>query len=103
VTVTVGGPLTSLKVELRVVAGDGVSSSGQFTTVNGSQITSSTGTENGCLVFRWILRPGQTLRPGTYTFAAQFNHAAGNRDTSGDGYQVTGDGPGGQVTAGGGF
>lgn len=103
ITVSVSRPLTSLTVELRVVDTGGVASTGQWSTANGQDLTTSSGTEGGDLVYRWVLDTGRTLQPGTYTFAGQFSHDPGNRDASGDHYAVTGDGPGGPVAAGGGF
>ncbi|WP_225848500.1 hypothetical protein [Streptomyces sp. HPF1205] len=103
ITVTVSSPLTSLTVELRVAAGGGVASTGQWSTMSAQDLTASTSTEGGYLVYRWVLDAGRTVQPGTYTFAGQFQHDPGNRDASGDHYGVTADGPGGPVAAGGGF
>ena len=41
------------------------------------------------LVYRFTLHPGATLAPGSYTFAAQYNHAAGTRSMAGDSYDAT--------------
>ncbi len=58
---------------------------------------------DGCLVYRWTLDPGQTLKADTYTFAGQFNHTAGKHQSGGDTYTVTGTGKEGPVTLDGGF
>ncbi|MBM9505642.1 hypothetical protein [Actinacidiphila acididurans] len=96
VTVTVTEPLTRLTVELRVALTPGVSSAGQFCSGSAqSQTTAAQATENGYLVYRWALNPGQTLQPGTYTFAGQYHHAGGRRSTARDDYAVAGTGPNG--------
>lgn len=102
ITLTTSRPLTSLTVELRVVMTQGVGSTGQFDSFPG-QSAATTTVEGGDLVYRWTLDPGQTLAAGTYTFAGQFNHAQGARDTRGDRYTVTANGPGGSVSTDGGF
>jgi len=101
IALTIGRPLTSLTVELRVVrtakvAGTGSSSS------DAAQTSVTMAEEGGFLVYRWTLDPGQTLRPGTYTFTGLFAHAAG-RDTRSDAYTVMGSGAGGPVGATGRF
>jgi hypothetical protein len=97
VRITVSRELTELTVELRIARTAGVSSTGSFDSASGQ--TTATITEEGAdLVYRWQLNPGQTLAPGTYTFAGQFNHAQGARDTSGDRYSAAANGPGGPAT-----
>jgi hypothetical protein len=99
---TVGRPLTSLHVELRIAMTTGVSSTGSFDSVPG-QTSATVTVEGDYLVYRWDLTAGQTLAPGTYTFAGQFNHAQGDRDTSGDRYTAVANGPGGAAALGGGY
>ena len=102
VTLTTGRPLTSLSVELRVARTSGVAGSGSFSTAPG-QTLGSVSVEGDQLVYRWLLAPDATLGPGSYTFAGQFDHDPGDRDTSGDRYAVAADGPGGPATFQGGF
>ncbi|MBY8880322.1 hypothetical protein [Actinacidiphila acidipaludis] len=102
VRLTVGRPLTSLHIELRIARTTGVSSTGSFDSVSG-QTAASVAVEGDYLVYRWDLDAGQTLAAGTYTFAGQFNHAGGDRDTSGDRYTAVANGPGGAVTLGGSY
>uniref|UniRef100_UPI000AA0ED31 hypothetical protein n=1 Tax=Actinacidiphila rubida TaxID=310780 RepID=UPI000AA0ED31 len=102
VRLTADRPLTSLSVELRIAVTPGVSSTGSFDTVPG-QTTASVAVEGGYLVYRWQLNPGQTLAAGTYTFAGQFNHAQGDRDTGGDRYTAAAGGPGGSASLSGGY
>lgn len=98
VTVTTSRPLTSFTVELRVARTAGVTGTGQYTTAPGN-ITAGHLVEGDYLVFRWVYEAGQTLAPGTYTFAGQFQHDPGERDASGDSFTITADGPGGTAAA----
>jgi len=101
ITLTIGRPLTSLTVELRVLMTPEVAGTSAFSS-DSAQTGVTVGDEGGFLVYRWTLDAGQVLQPGTYTFSGQFSHAAG-RDTSGDSYSVIGDGETGPVSSGGGF
>jgi hypothetical protein len=101
-TLTTTRPLTSLTVELRVARTGGVSSTGSYSSVSGQTMPTVT-TESDFVVYRWVLNAGQTLAPGTYTFAGQFNHDGGPRSTSGDHFLVTGGGPDGTGRSEGGF
>lgn len=102
VQLTVTKELTELTVELRIARTAGVSSTGSFDSASG-QTSASVTVEGADLVYRWQLNPGQALAPGTYTFAGQFNHAQGDRDTSGDRYSAVANGPGGPATLDGGY
>lgn len=94
--------LTSLTVELRVSGGSGqVSNNSSYTSATG--ITTTISTSGGDLVYRWTLNPDQTLQPGTYTFAGQFDHASRDRTTTADRYTVTADGAGGAASSSGAF
>jgi hypothetical protein len=101
-TLTTERALTSLTVELRVARTAGVESTGSYSSVPGQTAPSVT-VEGDDLVYRWTLNEGQTLSRGTYTFAGQFNHGPGDRDTGGDHFAATGNGPGGPAVAEGGF
>ncbi|WP_062211038.1 hypothetical protein [Streptomyces sp. NBRC 109706] len=103
VTVETSHPLTSLTVELRVVAEEGMRPTGGWRTLPGEDFTLSAANEGGDLVFRWELRPGAEVPPGRHVFAGQYDHDEGPRDPALDRYRVTGEGPAGPVTARGGF
>ena len=96
VKITNSQPLTSLSVTLRIARTSGVSNNSSFTSATG--VSTTVTVETDYLVYRWTLNAGQSLPPGTYTFAGQFNHADGARDTSGDSYTVTASGAGGPAT-----
>ncbi|MFC4030480.1 hypothetical protein ACFO3J_03230 [Streptomyces polygonati] len=102
VSVTTHQELTALTVELRVARTGGVASTGSFSSIPGKTLASIE-VEGDHLVYRWTLGPDQTLEANTYTFAGQFNHAVGGRDTSGDGYTVAAVGKDGPVALSGGF
>ncbi|WP_328462675.1 hypothetical protein [Streptomyces sp. NBC_00448] len=94
--------LTSLTVELRVSGrSGGVSDNSSYTSATG--ITTTVSTSGGDLVYRWTLNPDQTLPPGTYTFAGQFNHASRDRATTADRYTVTAGGAAGPASSSGAF
>ncbi|MCD0442026.1 hypothetical protein LO763_00085 [Glycomyces sp. A-F 0318] len=77
--------LTELSVELRVAIGEGLQSTGAWTTdsrLSDAQVAE----EDGYLVYRWTLRDGEVLPAGEYTFAGQFNHGSGPRSADDDDY-----------------
>jgi hypothetical protein len=79
--------LTELSVELRVAIGDGLQSTGSWTTdsrLSDAQVAE----EDGFLVYRWTLRDGEVLPAGEYTFAGQFNHGSGPRSAADDDYTL---------------
>ncbi|WP_405580095.1 hypothetical protein [Streptomyces sp. NBC_01190] len=102
VRLTVHQELTVVTVELWLARAGGVAGTGSFCSAPG-RITASVQEEGDFLVYRWTLDPGLTLAAGTYTFAGQFDHAPGQRDTSGDAYAVAAVGRDGPLVLGGGF
>jgi hypothetical protein len=97
-------PVSALTVEVRVARTGGVVSTGHWRTRPAEDFTVVVTGEPDALVYRWTLRPGRTLPPGPHTFAAQYNHAEGDRDASADTYTVVLTGPdGGRSTLTGGF
>lgn len=103
VELTTAQALTSLIVELRIAVHHGEQSTGSWSSAPGG-IPAQVTVEGQDLVYRWTLGAGQTLAPGTYTFAGQYNHAQGQDGTDGDSYTVTaGYGSGATAAVGGGF
>jgi hypothetical protein len=86
VTVTTTEAVSALVVEVRVARTEGVAKTGHWSSIPEAQVTETVDTSVGDLLYRFTLNAGTTLAPGTYTFAAQFNHAAGARSTAGDTY-----------------
>ncbi|MFI8418842.1 hypothetical protein [Streptomyces sp. NPDC085479] len=102
--VTTGAEVTGVTVEVRVALNGGVVSTGHWQTRSADDFTVSVAEESGALVYRWTLKRGRTVPAGPHTFAAQYNHAEGVRDASGDTYTVVLSGrDGGRTTLRGGF
>ncbi|WP_413100525.1 hypothetical protein [Streptomyces sp. Inha503] len=103
ITLTIGRPLTSLTVELRVADTGGVRSTGSWSSLPTGDVTTATHVEDGVLVYRWTLRKGATVPTGRYVFAGQYNHAEGDRDTGRDAYAASGNGASGAFAVRGDF
>ncbi|MGW4072691.1 hypothetical protein ACWELB_04125 [Streptomyces asiaticus] len=103
ITLTIGRPLTSLTVELRVADTGDVRSTGAWTSLPTGDVTTATHVEDGALVYRWTLRKGATVAPGRYVLAGQYNHAEGDRDTGRDAYAASGNGASGAFAVRGDF
>ncbi|WP_299536527.1 hypothetical protein [uncultured Streptomyces sp.] len=88
--VEAAGPLSTLTVELRIAETGGVNSTGAWTSQPNDAFVASESREDGFLVFRWTLKPGRTVPAGTHTFAGQYNHAEGARDSGADTFTVRG-------------
>ena len=82
--------ITTLDVTIRIARTAGVADTGSWSSVPDEMVVRTVTTGKERLVYRFTLRPGYTLAPGAYVFAAQFNHATGGRRSAGDRYAVTG-------------
>ncbi|OKK03685.1 hypothetical protein AMK26_19810 [Streptomyces sp. CB03234] len=90
VTLTAPRPLTALTVDVRVARTDRVASTGHWRTLPAHDFTVSVREDkDGALHYTWTLKPGRTAPAGRHVFAAQYNHAEGGRDATGDRYTVT--------------
>lgn len=87
VTVKLTKPVVALAVTVTVAATPGAAEAGKWTTVPNSDLVVTVDRAAQGLTYTYRLRDGVTLRPGTWTFAAQFTHRAG-RGTSADTYVV---------------
>jgi hypothetical protein len=76
-------PLAALTVELRIAEGEGVTSTGSWTTSDFFTAAAVT-EEDGFLVYRWTLQEGKVLPAGEYMLAGQFNHDAGTARSADD-------------------
>ncbi|WP_055585381.1 hypothetical protein [Peterkaempfera griseoplana] len=104
VTTTV--PLRTLQVEVRIARTDGAVRSGDWTELAPADLAETPEDSDSEIVYRFTLRQGVVLQPGTYLFASQFHHDAGDRDVSQDRYSVTAsgqDGSAGSATVNGRF
>ena len=87
VTITNTKKLESLRVTITIAAPAGTAAAGKFTTVPNSDLTMTVTQAANSLTYSYVLHDGATLAPGTYVFAAQFNHRAG-RTSDQDAYAV---------------
>lgn len=104
VTVSEARPLAQLRVTVRVARDQGVRSTGSWSSLPGDAFQVTVGDDQGALVYTWVLRPGRSVPPGAYVFAAQYARTPGGHDAHRDTYTVTGaDGTGRPLTAHGRF
>ncbi|MFD9291447.1 hypothetical protein ACFWBV_24825 [Streptomyces sp. NPDC060030] len=103
VTVKTTAPLSTLTVELRIALNGGVNTTGSWRSLPEGEFASSAREEDGFLVYRWSLKPGRSVPAGTHTFAGQYNHTEGDRDTGRDDYTARARAAGEQVAVGGDF
>ncbi|MGP3751664.1 hypothetical protein [Streptomyces sp. IBSNAI001] len=90
VTVKTTQPLSTLTVELRIALNGGVNTTGSWRSLPEKDFVASAREEGGFLVYRWALKPGRSVPVGTHSFAGQYNHAEGTRDTGRDDYTARG-------------
>lgn len=88
VKLTNNAALTALTVTVVIHRTTGISFNGEYNTV-GSQITQSNNSTSSTITYTFKVDPGQTLNPGTYTFAAQTNGTGTMHPTSGDTFTVS--------------
>lgn len=86
--------MTALTLKVRITLTAGVTSTGSWSDAPGGDITITVTKQQGALLYEFALKPGATLPPGTYTFAAQYSHSGGGRNAQRDTYQATGTGHG---------
>ena len=82
------GVLTSMTVTIVVQRTTGISFSGQYNTVGG-QITQVNSSTTSTVTYTFTLNAGQSLNPGSYTFAAQTSGTGTAHPTAGDTWTVT--------------
>jgi hypothetical protein len=94
--------ITALDVTVEVALTPGVVETGRWTNVPTNMMSLTSDRSNKTLVYHFTLQQGFTLAPGEYTFAVQFNHAAGKRSAGDDSYvaRVTGEGKDAKVSGG---
>jgi len=80
--------LTALSITIVVQRTTGISFGGQFNTVGG-QILQSTSSTTAAVTYQFNLAAGQTLGVGNWTFAAQTSGSGTVHPTAGDTYTVT--------------
>jgi hypothetical protein len=95
--------IKDLDLSVTVALTPGVVETGRWTTVPTNMIEMTSTRTDQTLVYRFVLREGFTLAPGSYTFAVQFNHAAGKRSVAADSYVAEADTGGADAMVRGGF
>jgi hypothetical protein len=80
--------ITALDVTIRIAATGKPTDPGRWTSIPTEIVDMSVKPTGGGWSYRFILKKNQTLAPGRYTFAAQYNHAPGSRDLSHDTYSA---------------
>lgn len=81
---TVDEPVTELTVVLRVAMRDDVYATGSWVTAEHYFDEAEVVEDEDYLVFAWTLIEGETLEPGQYTLAGQYNHGDGPRSEEWD-------------------
>jgi hypothetical protein len=100
---TNGGPLTALTIAITVQRTAGVSFSGEYNTVGG-QILQSSSSTSSAITYTFTLASGQTLGAGSgRLFAAQSSGNGTAHPTSGDTFSVTATAGGATTTLSGHF
>ncbi|WEH18961.1 hypothetical protein [Streptomyces sp. VNUA24] len=88
-TLRTSAQLTELTVQLRIARTGGVSSAGAWRSLPEQDFDLTVATDDGFLVYTWVLKDGRTVPKGEFVFAAQYNHERGGRDAGGDRYAMT--------------
>ncbi|WP_084955611.1 hypothetical protein [Thermoactinospora rubra] len=85
---TFAEPVRELKVTVRVARTPGVTPAGQWVALPAEDFETGVEEQRGTLVYRWVLKPGRTVWPGSHTFAVQYNRRPGDPGGRDDSYVV---------------
>ncbi|MGK5557256.1 hypothetical protein ACSNOI_37165 [Actinomadura kijaniata] len=88
-TVITTRPTRGLRVSVTVSGGSTVRSTGWWTTIAPTAVTTTVNRTNSGLIYDIALKPGQTLPAGTHRFGIQFNRPATGHDFTKDTYRVS--------------
>jgi hypothetical protein len=88
VTVTSSKPIDTMTLTVTVAATPGLTDAGKWTTAPNADFSITVGHGAKSLRYAYALRHGRKLAPGTYVFAAQFQHRDG-RSVTADSYTLT--------------
>lgn len=102
VTVVTSQTVTALDVTVRIADSPDLASTGAWSSVLAEFLVTAIERRGAALVYRFTLKPGVTISPGSYVFAVQYNHASG-RDRSRDTYHVVATADDARAEMGGGF
>ncbi|MGW1672712.1 hypothetical protein [Streptomyces sp. NPDC002324] len=95
--------LTELTVQLRIARTGGVTSAGAWRSLPEQDFDLTVATDDGFLVYTWVLKDGRTVPEGEFVFAGQYNHERGGRDAGGDRYAMAAKAGGDDLAVAGGF
>ncbi|MDT0569355.1 hypothetical protein RM704_18065 [Streptomyces sp. DSM 3412] len=95
--------LTELTVRLTIAQTGGVSSAGAWRSLPEQDFDLTVASDDGFLVYTWVLKDGRTVPKGEFVFAGQYNHERGGRDAGDDRYTMTARAGGEDLTVGGDF
>jgi hypothetical protein len=95
--------LSELTVQLRIARTGGVTSSGAWRSLPEQDFDLTVDTDDGFLVYTWVLKDGRTVPKGEFVFAGQYNHERGGRSAGGDRYAMTAKAGGDDLAVAGGF
>ncbi len=87
VNITLADPITALQLVVRVAPSAGLASAGFWSNHDITKFDVSVNSDANGLVYRFTLKPGNSIDAGAFTIAAQFTHS-GQRDASGDTFAV---------------
>jgi hypothetical protein len=87
VTVTNTKALAALRVTITVDLTPGAADAGRYTNVPNADVTMTVTRGASALTYAYVLKQGTNLAPGSYIFAAQFQHRSG-RMMDNDSYTV---------------
>lgn len=88
VYITLAAPVTALQVIIRATPDSSYFQEKDYSTHDLSPFDVTVKSDASGLVYTFSLKPGNTVQPGTYTFAAQYAHSSPH-DTSGDTYSLS--------------
>jgi len=86
VTLIAGADLTELDLTIRVVRTGGRTPAGTAHDAPAADVTASVQQPAGAYLYRFTLRPGATLRAGTYRFTARYAGGSAGRDDTYEAY-----------------
>ncbi|GAA2478708.1 hypothetical protein [Winogradskya humida] len=89
VVLTTTRTITELDVTITVAKTDKVEHTGRWTSIPENMMTITVTQQADKDTYRFVLLPGGEIAPGSYTFAAQYNHPAAKHTLTGDKYVVT--------------
>ncbi|MFC1437605.1 protein kinase [Streptacidiphilus sp. N1-10] len=95
--------VTALDVRVRIAVTPQLSYTGAWSTVPDESMVTTVTRQDGWLVYEFVLDAGVTMAPGSYEFAAQYDHAQGYRDTGADSYSIVAVAAGRRMEVSGGF